>query len=997
MAGPEDDKPRIFLSYTRDPESDDLREAVERALAGDFDHWRGVPPAEEAAPARDRYLGGAQGAVVIVSPLALESEWMQEEARLLQRRALADPRFVVVWMATRDVDPSVLQRMVPEGGSHSFVVDPQADPKEQIGLMQHYLSGLVPAAQAAPADGASTLLHAAQHMSGVHAVALTSLDGRPCVVTGDGLGTLRVIEIATDALRLELGRLHAGFVSAIAVGSRDGVPISVSGGYDGMLRVVDLVDARVIGEQHLGQGAIGGIALLDESLVVAGGSDGSIHVWDMTRGAIGERPQGSGHQGPVRSVAAARLADGRPVAISGGEDRRVRLWDVASVSPRDEPRRGHTGIVQALAVAQVDGRPVAVSGGAEGTLRLWELADGGPLGEPLQAHPEGVLAVAAATLRGRPVAVSGGADGAIRAWDLRTRQPIAPPLLGHEGPVGAVALSGTTIASGGQDSTVRVWDLPGAEDTPAGDGVTGADPDDRVEWVSDARAKVDLLQRAPLAHAIATRLRRLREEEPGRSFLIHVDGRWGSGKSTLLDLLRKDLAEDWLIVEFDAWRQMRVGPPWWALLASLRQAVRRDMGFAPATRLRIAESMQRVRRGGALYVLVVAALLALVLATALLLGASLDIGATGKLVSSIVAITGGIAVLYAAMSAVGRFLLWDSAAGARVFEQSHRDPMESVADHFAWLINRAGRPVVFFVDDLDRCADEYVVDLLDSVQTLIRDAPGRLDAQPHGDRTCYVVVAADGRWIRTSYEHAHGEFVDAVEEPGRPLGYLFLDKIFQLTVPVPTISPQRQAAFLQALLHVEQDTAQERRLDVEVRDVAERVEESTTEAQALEAFDAAPPEVRAAVAGTVVGKLAQPQIQAATEHRLERFAGLLETNPRAMKLVLNAYGMARALQVIEDNVVPGDALALWTILRVRWPALADHLRAHPESIDALAEGTAPQDAPPALARLFCAPAVRRVVECADGGPLDAATIRACCGIASDGAAAVTPPPPAGTP
>lgn len=148
-----------------------------------------------------------------------------------------------------------------------------------------------------------------------------------------------------------------------------------------------------------------------------------------------------------------------------------------------------------------------------------------------------------------------------------------------------------------------------------------ADSDDRVEWVSDARADVDLLQRRPLAHTLATRLRRLRVDDPGRSFLIHIDGRWGSGKSTLLDLLRKDLASEWLIVDFDAWRQMRVGPPWWALLASLRQAVRRDMGRRAAIALRVSEAWQRVHRGGALYLIAVSAVLVIALAVALLLGA----------------------------------------------------------------------------------------------------------------------------------------------------------------------------------------------------------------------------------------------------------------------------------------------------------------------------------------------------------------------------------------
>jgi hypothetical protein len=127
-----------------------------------------------------------------------------------------------------------------------------------------------------------------------------------------------------------------------------------------------------------------------------------------------------------------------------------------------------------------------------------------------------------------------------------------------------------------------------------------------------------------------------------------------------------------------------------------------------------------------------------------------------------------------------RLLLSDSAKGARVYEQSESDPMEHVVEHFAWLVRRADRPILFFVDDLDRCSGDYVVDLLEAVQTLVRDAPGG-----HGT---YFVVAADGSWVRASYQRRYEDFKGSVGEPGRPLGYLFLDKLFQLTVRVPAVS-----------------------------------------------------------------------------------------------------------------------------------------------------------------------------------------------------------------
>src|SRR5438128_2568573 len=93
----------------------------------------------------------------------------------------------------------------------------------------------------------------------------------------------------------------------------------------------------------------------------------------------------------------------------------------------------------------------------------------------------------------------------------------------------------------------------------------------------------------------------------------------------------------------------------------------------------------------------------------------------------------------------------------------------------------------------------------------------------------YVVVAADGAWIRHSYESAYQGFVDAVAEPGRPLGYLFLDKLFQLTVEVPSISPTAQEAYLRGLLNRSAGGPDDPTLVAEAGKTRVRIEESKSE------------------------------------------------------------------------------------------------------------------------------------------------------------------------
>ena len=508
------------------------------------------------------------------------------------------------------------------------------------------------------------------------------------------------------------------------------------------------------------------------------------------------------------------------------------------------------------------------------------------------------------------------------------------------------------------------------------DGLT-----DQVEWVPDSPATRDLLSREHLARALTDRLRRLRSDEPDRSFLIHIDGPWSSGKTTFLELVNRKLTDDCLVVRFDAWRQSLVGPPWWSLLMALRRVLAAETGFPGRISLRLGEARERIRRGGMPYLVSLMVLIAVVVGLLLLFRPRLAPSAAGDFARSITAVLAAFATLWLGTRLLGKLLFWDSAAGARLFEQAHENPMESLADHFAWLILKARRPVVFVVDDLDRCDKDYVVDLLDAVQTLIRDVPERQRRKTRCPRLApYFLVAADGAWIRRSYEVRHEPFEKEVGTPGRPLGYLFLDKIFQLTVDVPSISPEAQRSFLARLLRAE--TLGSEDLVHQAAATSEEINRSFSETEVLEALQRARPEVRSRVAGSAVERLTRPEVERATEHALQKFAPLLEPNPRAIKRFVNAYGMARASSVLAGRVAPRDTLALWTILRLRWPGFADYLRSNPQTLDAIAHGQGPPaDGREDLAPLFTDPSVVTVVTFPSGGPLTQEHVRLCAGMA----------------
>ncbi|WP_157847741.1 hypothetical protein [Streptomyces violens] len=116
------------------------------------------------------------------------------------------------------------------------------------------------------------------------------------------------------------------------------------------------------------------------------------------------------------------------------------------------------------------------------------------------------------------------------------------------------------------------------------------------------------------------------------------------------------------------------------------------------------------------------------------------------------------------------------------------------------------------------------------------------------------------------------------------------------------------------------------------------------------------------------------------EHTLRKFASVLGDNPRAVKKFLNTYSILRSIRILEDIHVDPDALALWCLLCVRWPNVADHLAACPEAVEGIAEPLwCSEHFPEPLRAAAESPELRAVVTSPDGGPLTPDLIRQCCG------------------
>ena len=511
-------------------------------------------------------------------------------------------------------------------------------------------------------------------------------------------------------------------------------------------------------------------------------------------------------------------------------------------------------------------------------------------------------------------------------------------------------------------------------------------PPDVTPLHLDNPSAADYLGRRGFAEALAVRLNRVWREcnrqegaaESRSSFVLHLHGPWGSGKTSLLKLLRKELqpprapgewegagaparprvgetfresadadadlsreAMRWIVVEFNAWQHQRIAPPWWSLLdtvyrRSVRQLADGNLHGDRRRSWHVGARERWWRFSTARKDYLVTTVFSFVILTGLLylLAQPRAAGDEGywTLAKSGAALLSAVVGVWSTALLATRSLISGSSRSAQAFMEVAGDPMERIGNHFRDLVGWMGKPVVIFIDDLDRCQPKYVVDLLEGVQTLFSDP-----------RVVYV-IAADRRWLNTCFETAYSEFAAAVREPGRRLGSLFLEKAFELSVEVPRLSGEMKQVYWDYLVHGARGDI-EQAIERESAEVQHDFVDAETEEQVFlrlreSTGDALRDQVRK---GAAVRRLASRRVVASTEYFLKPFAPLLEPNPRAMKRLVNAYSVLRDTALLAGVDVLVDIkrrkqLVLWAIVSLRWPLLKDYLEHHPEAIDRVRQG-----------------------------------------------------------
>ena len=241
------------------------------------------------------------------------------------------------------------------------------------------------------------------------------------------------------------------------------------------------------------------------------------------------------------------------------------------------------------------------------------------------------------------------------------------------------------------------------------------------------------------------------------------------------------------------------------------------------------------------------------------------------------------------------------------------------------LVATPQRPLIVFVDDLDRCSPGTVVQVIEAINLFLAGQ------YPN----CIFVIAMEPDMVAAHVEAAYGNLAQRLEQHGDTfeLGWRFLEKIVQLPLTLPALEPERAAGFAESLFgHGMAPAAVEAPSEaaVQAADEALRGEVlsgAVRQAAAVSGDDAAAVE---AVRRTVERRLTidDPEVREAIAYG----ARFLETNPREIKRFVNVF---RFLVMIHTERVIGglataatlEQIAKLALLSTRWPSSMSTLAA----------------------------------------------------------------------
>jgi energy-coupling factor transporter ATP-binding protein EcfA2 len=334
---------------------------------------------------------------------------------------------------------------------------------------------------------------------------------------------------------------------------------------------------------------------------------------------------------------------------------------------------------------------------------------------------------------------------------------------------------------------------------------------------SDKPAKRDFLDRKIYATAIAALIYNANTEAP---LTIGIYGPWGSGKSSFLTQLTDLLPKRYKVAAFNPWRLSGDGEVWAGLVNEIAPIIDRHLG--PLQRIRFLWSRDSTRSVSKVYTRLAAAskkignwltLAAAVLAAGSLQAVSLPTflsnswlgqqinaipswfgayefakvpwnvvgGGAAMVVVVIIVLCKVIKTYFHPFSAQFKANLSQFKDDSRELKSTTFKDFEAlrkvIGDFTTRQVQRHKPHLVLLIDDLDRCAPDRVVGVLEALNTFIAELP------------IVTVIAVDTEFICKAVAARH-RFLFAPEdgpEVKERYGQLFLEKIIHIPFQLPAV------------------------------------------------------------------------------------------------------------------------------------------------------------------------------------------------------------------
>ncbi len=195
----------------------------------------------------------------------------------------------------------------------------------------------------------------------------------------------------------------------------------------------------------------------DGRYIITTGTDSSIIIWNTDRLTIYRTLTGLSARPNVAVISPEKM-----VVMAGGKDNKISLWDLSVMPPViSRTFEGHKGQIKSLD-SDPEGKYMA-SGSADGSIRIWDIFSTNLIYE-LKGHKGDVNSVKFSP--DGSMLASGGADGAIMLWNVERGSQIIS-VNGHKGWVRDIDFSsdGNVLASCGDDKLINIWQLPDLKKT----------------------------------------------------------------------------------------------------------------------------------------------------------------------------------------------------------------------------------------------------------------------------------------------------------------------------------------------------------------------------------------------------------------------------------------------------------------------------------------------------------------------------------------------------